>query len=358
MKTLLKLLSQYMVPNLKKALILTLLIGLPQLFTISYAQNRSNEPLCIASDTGVGGPRYIETDFPLEGILSMERIRFTLRCRADNPIRIEPDNSGSTEAAAFSKSLQQYKPIQQAFFTTTSIKTPYGDSLNTFDVLSNKGHKPGPSIDLPRLGPGKYHEISVTIEISVRLFYPGYTPPDPKPISPLYLPVLNAFQLEGTPVYAPYNVIIVTSVEKSPDPCITPALDVWHPDTIDFGTLKKEDFNSTISDSFIFRLRRPKTDSCSQPLYPIISFKATDPVVNDEIQLKNGTLLSLSAYKHSSNGPESFGQLKFNTPIRLGKIGLDEAIVLEVDANLRKNPSQTIKPGPFSTTVIYHIEYR
>lgn len=326
-------------------------------FKPGYSQN-INTPLCIASDTGVGGPRYIETEFPLNGILSMERIQFTLRCRADNPIKIEPDNSGSAEAAAFAKSLQQYRPSQQAFFVTTSISTSEGNSSNTFNVLNNKEHKPGPSIHLPQLGPNKYHEITVTIEISVRLFYPSYTPPEPKPISPLYLPVLNVFQTKGTPVYAPYNVIVVTSVEKSPDPCIAPALDVDHPDTIDFGTLKKEDLNTTISNSFFFILRRPQTDSCSQPLYPIISFKATDPVINDEIQLRNGTILSLSAYKHSSHGEESFDQLKFNTPIRLGKIGLGEAIVLAVDAYLRKNPNKSIQAGPFSTTIIYHLEYR
>lgn len=360
MKTLFKLLSQYMVPNLKKVLILTLLIGLPQLFTISYAQNRSNEPLCIASDTGVGGPRYIETTFPIDGFISNpETVSFNLRCKGDVPIKIVPDNNGSPEAKAFIHSLEQYKPRQKAFYIYTTVKTSTGKILkNKFDVFEQSATEPGEPIYLDALGPGKFHNLSVEIYIANKIFDVPDKPTNPTPIASLYLPILDVSQNGGQPSYAPYNIILAMGMDAFPDPCITPALDVWHPDTIDFGTLKKEDFNSTISDSFLFRLRRPKTDSCSQPLYPIISFKATDPVVNDEIQLKNGTLLSLSAYKHSSNGSESFGQLKFNTPIRLGKIGLDEAIVLEVDANLRKNPSQTIKPGPFSTTVIYHIEYR
>lgn len=105
-------------------------------------------------------------------------------------------------------------------------------------------------------------------------------------------------------------------------------------------------------------LSRPKEDSCNYQLYPIITFDATDTVLNDDIYLTNGTILSLNATKHSSQGSENFGKLKFNMPIRLGEVNLGERVSLAMIANLRKKPNAVIKTGPFSTSVIYRIEYR
>lgn len=345
--------------NIWRVVFISTLIIFSMKLGYSQKQTNWNDPLCIASDTGMGGPRYIETTFPLTDFFgSPQKYHFNLRCRADVPIKIEPDNSGTTEAEAFVASLQQYKPIQEAFFTYTNVVTNYGESTNIFDVFKLNAHRPGKTIYLPVLGPGKYHEFPVNIELSVKIFQPGYQPENPKPISPLYLPILNVTQIGGQPSYAPYEIIVAMGIDAYPDPCITPTVNIGHPGDIDFGAMSKEDLNQTITKNLSLRISRSAKDSCSYPLYPIITFSATDPVVNDNIELKNGTLLSLDGVKHSSRGNENFGKLKFNTPIRLGEIGLDENIILAMEAHLRKNPKKEVKGGAFSTTVIYHIEYR
>lgn len=128
----------------------------------------------MTNDTGLGGSRYIETTFSLKSFLVIRKCTiFYLRCRADVPIKVEPDNSGTLEAKAFVESLQQYKPKQEAFFIFTRVNTKYGESDNIFDVFKLDAHKPGDTIYLPLLGPGKYHEFPVTVELSLKVFEAG-----------------------------------------------------------------------------------------------------------------------------------------------------------------------------------------
>ena len=326
---------------------------------LGYSQN-INTPLCIASDTGIGGPRYIETTFPVEQFISpLQRVEFKLRCRAEVPIRIEPNNTATPEAEALLAGLRKYRPRQEGFNIYSKVTSKREHYLSSYDFFKNRlTFMEGGIINLPALGPGKYHDISVVIELSTKVFEATYFPEDPEPLPTLYLPVFLATQTSGSPMYAPYEVIVVMAADAFPDPCITPTVNIGHPGDIDFGAMSKEDLNQTITKNLSLRISRSAKDSCSYPLYPIITFSATDPVVNDNIELKNGTLLSLDGVKHSSRGNENFGKLKFNTPIRLGEIGLDENIILAMEAHLRKNPKKEVKGGAFSTTVIYHIEYR
>lgn len=86
-------------------------------------------------------------------------MRFNLRCRADVPITIEPDNSGTPQAIDFVNSLQQYRPKQKSSSIYTEVATNYGSFINLFNVFEMGSEKPGNPIYLPVLGPGKYHEF-------------------------------------------------------------------------------------------------------------------------------------------------------------------------------------------------------
>ncbi|WP_133243406.1 hypothetical protein [Ignatzschineria cameli] len=262
------------------------------------------------------------------------------------------------QAIQLVKDLQQYRPDDQGFMIYSEVKTLYGSFFNSLNFFKMEASEQGQPIDLPPLGAGKYHEIDVTIGLSVKVFYATYFPENPKPISPLYLPILNVFEKSTRPTYAPYNVIVTMGMENDPDPCVTPGLNIRAPQDIDFGTLNKEMLEEVVSERFSMRLIRSIDDHCQQPLYPIITFKATEPILNNEIQLSNGTLLSLDAVLHSPHGGGDLGKLQFNTPIRLGKLNLEDLVLLSIEAKLRKNPNKSLKGGPFSTTVIYHVEYR
>ena len=115
---------------------------------------------------------------------------------------------------------------------------------------------------------------------------------------------------------------------------------------------------NSVKKSFFFRLGRPASDPCGHSLYPIITFKATDPVVNDEIEIPNGTNLSFVVEDLSLGSTIGTKKLQFNTPLRFGELKPQGFLNLYVTANLRKNPEKPLRGGYFSTVMIHHIEFR
>lgn len=322
-----------------------------------YTQNIDwRNPLCIAEDTGMGGPRYFETNFPLNEVAPSQVFEFKLRCRADVESGLYIGGWGNG-IYHFNVDLEQYQPLRKKYDITLTI-TNLGDGqqstgyINVFAVRENYLNP----IYFPALGEGRFHDISVKISLSEKILEAGTIPENPKPVRPLYLPLFSISEKGSTlPLserYAPYVVNLVTTFDKFPDPCVTPGPLIIVPSQIDFGTLNREDLEGSVKNKFFFRVARLSEDTCTYNLYPIITFKATDPVLNDEIYLDNGTILSLEEI-HSG-----FGKIKLNTPMRFGELKPKEFLNLLIEATLRKNPDKPLRGGAFSTVVIYHIELR
>ncbi|PWD86000.1 hypothetical protein DC081_09255 [Ignatzschineria cameli] len=325
-----------------------------------YAQSFDwDNPLCIASDTGIGGPRYIETNLPLNELAPPQTIEFKLRCKGDVPIYVQPGSSIVSEMHFANRLIREYAPTRTHFTISSTVKYLRTNQQqyrvrNIFD-LGGSGSVQGQPLEVPALGAGQYHEFSVKIDISERLFFSNTLPETPKPIEPFYSQTLSVTQKKdanSTQNYAPYPIWIVSTFDTFPDPCVTPGPMVIVPPQIDFGTLNREDLEESVKKRFFFRVARLSEDTCNYNLYPIITFKATDPVINDEIYLNNGTILSLEEV-HSG-----FGKIKLNTPMRFGELKPKEFLNLLIEATLRKNPDKPLRGGAFSTVLIYHIEYR
>lgn len=338
------------------------------IITPNYAQKGYdwNNPLCIASDTGLGGPRYIETNLPINEVAPAQTIEFRLRCKGNVPIFVQTQ-TGSGGVSIFANNIvNQYLPTTGIFdVETTVVALNSGEtqksSLYVFDIAAS--HL-GKQLFLPALGDGQFHEFSVKVNISERVVKPRVIPENPKPINPFYIPLFSVIddssglQLEKR--YAPYPLYLVSTFDTFPDPCVTPGPDIIVPTDIDFGNLNREDLLSGVTKRFPFRIVRSSQDTCGYNLYPIVTFKPMDPTVNDEIYLQNGTILTLTGKHYSPNGNSDvdYGRLKMNTPMRLGELKPGEIVNIFVDATLRKNPNKALRGGHFSSVLVYHIEYR
>ncbi|GGZ77378.1 hypothetical protein GCM10007161_05720 [Ignatzschineria indica] len=336
------------------------------IITPNYAQKGYdwNNPLCIASDTGLGGPRYIETNLPINEVAPAQTIEFRLRCKGDVPIFVQT-LTGSGGVSIFANNIvNQYLPTTGIFDVETTVvalnsgKTQTS-SLYVFDIAAGDL---GEQLFLPALGEGQFHEFSVKINISERVVKPRVIPENPKPINPFYIPLFsvvdNSSDVQLEKRYAPYPLYLVSTFDTFPDPCVTPGPMVVVPPQVDFGILNREDLVQSVKKSFYFRLARPSNDTCGHSLYPIITFKAMDPVVNDEIEISNGTSLSFVVEDLSSGSAIGTKKLQFNTPLRFGELKPQGLLNLYVTANLRKNPEKALRGGYFSTVMIYHIEFR
>ncbi|OYQ81651.1 hypothetical protein B9T19_03010 [Ignatzschineria sp. F8392] len=336
------------------------------IITPNYAQKGYdwNNPLCIASDTGLGGPRYIETNLPLNEVAPAQTIEFRLRCKGDVPIFVQTQTGSGGVSIFASKIVNQYQPTFKVFdVETTVVALNSGEtqksSLYVFDIAAS--HL-GEQLFLPALGEGQFHEFSVKINISERVVKPRVIPENPKPINPFYIPLFsvidNSSDVQLEKRYAPYPLYLVSTFDTFPDPCVTPGPMVVVPPQVDFGTLNREDLVKSVKKSFFFRIGRSVDDTCNYNLYPIITFKATDPVVNDEIEISNGTNLSFVVEDLSSGSTIGTKKLQFNTPLRFGELKPQGLLNLYITANLRKNPEKPLRGGYFSTVMIYHIEFR
>lgn len=123
------------------------------------------------------------------------------------------------------------------------------------------------------------------------------------------------------------------------------------PNKINFGDISKQSFEQgTIAQrDFSLNVTRNKSN-CTAPLRPKVVFTTPETVVNNQdIKLSNGLLLSL---KDGANG----------RPLEIGKVieyynQIDTSLQIKYKAELRKNPGEAIKSGPFSTALVYLVEY-
>lgn len=332
-------------------------------FIPSYMEGAVNwrEPLCIDIETGLAGPRYIETNLPLNEVVPPQVIEFKLRCRADVKSRIVTTNAGA-QIHGFVSRLNQYAPTEALYnITTTATNLGNGETTKSLSKVFSPGEGyPGPVISLPILGPGKHHEIAVKVALSEKIFKAGIIPENPKPVLPLHMPLISVAIGRDDPIqgYALYPIFLVTTFDEFPDPCVTPGPNVYVPSDVNFGTLNREDLDKGVKKVLFFRVARPAFDTCSYSLYPIITFKSTDLVVNDDIQLPNGTELSFILEDFSSGSTTSPEKLKLNIPLRFSELKPSGLLNLRLTANLKKSSNRPLKGGFFSTVLIYHIEYR
>ena len=335
------------------------------IITPNYAQKEYdwNKPLCIASDTGLGGPRYIETNLPLNEKAQLQTVEFTLRCKADIPILIQTQTGANSIFA--DKLIREYLPTHAIFDVTTIVAVLNTGEiqksiLKVFDTAANR---PGNVIHLEPLGKNQFYELSVRVTVHEKIFRARVIPEKPQSISPLYIPLFSVVDRSSglqKNKYAPYPLYLVSTFDKFPDPCVTPGPDIIVPTDIDFGNLNRENLLSGVTKRFPFRIVRSSQDTCGYNLYPIVTFKPMDPTANDEIYLQNGTILTLTGKHYSPNGNSDvdYGRLKMNTPMRLGELKPGEIVNIFIDATLRKNPNKALRGGHFSSVLVYHIEHR
>ena len=157
-------------------------------------------------------------------------------------------------------------------------------------------------------------------------------------------------------VYAPFrNTRIINPPEGNPPEeteCIPGVVTPSAPREIDFGTLDHNQLaQSVMSDRFFFRFEDDLVNQeCNSTVEPIVRFSSAEKVVDNEIYLANGTILSLY-----TNQDE---KIPLDTPItNIHRISPSSYQII-MKANLRSNPNQPLIAGPFSTTVVYQIEYR
>lgn len=328
------------------------------LHNISYGQNPINwgNPLCISEDLGIGGPRYLDTNLPLNKTSLAQNFEFKLRCKGDVAIHVQ-QLSGTGGVSIFSRRLlEDYLP-SEAFFevntTVTYLNTNkvQKSTLKVFDIA--KSTTDGP-MSIKALGPNQIHEFSVRVEIPPKVFNATRIPDPPKIAPPFYAPLFSIAEdglNSGRSDYGPYPTFLVSTFDDYQDPCVSKPLLVIAPSVVDFGVMNREDLVASVSRDFFFRITRRDEGTCTQPLYPIITFKTTEDIVNDELHLNNGTILSL-------HDELSYGQIKYNQPMRLGELRSDSLINMKINANLRKNPNKSLRAGEFATTLIYSLEYR
>lgn len=123
------------------------------------------------------------------------------------------------------------------------------------------------------------------------------------------------------------------------------------PNKINFGDISKQSFEqgAIAQRDFSLNVTRNKSN-CTTPLRPKVVFTTPETVVNNQdIKLSNGLLLSL---KDGANG----------RPLEIGKVieyynQIDTSLQIKYKAELRKNPGEAIKSGPFSTALVYLVEY-
>lgn len=126
---------------------------------------------------------------------------------------------------------------------------------------------------------------------------------------------------------------------------------------VDFGTLDYNQLAEGVSKKIYFRFVDDLQDQgCVSPLKPIVRFSSAEKVVDNEIHLSNGTILSF--YNQTTGTPNQGEKIPLDTPItHIYKIS-ESTYQIIMDAKLRSNPNQPLISGPFSTAVVYQIEYR
>lgn len=139
--------------------------------------------------------------------------------------------------------------------------------------------------------------------------------------------------------------------------CIPGVVTPLVPREIDFGTLDHNQLLQGVSEKIYFRFIDDTQDQgCISTLKPIVRFSSAEKVVDNEIHLSNGTILSF--YNQTTGAPNKGGKIPLDTPIADIYQISDSVYQIIMDANLRSNPNQPLIAGPFSTTVVYQIEYR
>lgn len=139
--------------------------------------------------------------------------------------------------------------------------------------------------------------------------------------------------------------------------CIPGAVTPFVPREIDFGTLDYNQLSQGVSEKVYFRFFDDiEKQGCVSPLKPIVRFSSAEKVVDNEIHLSNGTILSF--YNQTPGTSNQGGKIPLDTPItNIYQISPSSYQII-MDAKLRSNPNQPLIAGPFSTTVVYQIEYR
>ncbi len=139
--------------------------------------------------------------------------------------------------------------------------------------------------------------------------------------------------------------------------CIPGAVTPFVPREIDFGTLDHNQLLQGVSEKIYFRFTDDiDAQGCISTLKPIVRFSSAEKVVDNEIHLSNGTILSF--YNQTPGTSNQGGKIPLDTPItNIYQISPSSYQII-MDAKLRSNPNQPLIAGPFSTTVVYQIEYR
>lgn len=139
--------------------------------------------------------------------------------------------------------------------------------------------------------------------------------------------------------------------------CIPGAVTPFVPREIDFGTLDYNQLSQGVSEKIYFRFTDDvDAQGCISTLKPIVRFSSAETVVDNEIHLSNGTILSF--YNQTPGTSNQSGKIPLDTPItNIYQISPSSYQII-MDAKLRSNPNQPLIAGPFSTTVVYQIEYR
>jgi len=128
------------------------------------------------------------------------------------------------------------------------------------------------------------------------------------------------------------------------------------PSRINFGMLDRNKLLEGVNERIHFHFSDDLHDrGCKSNLKPVIRFSSVETVIDNEIHLSNGTILSL--YSRSLNTGNEEGRVPLNTPVTdIDRAGYLYNMPLEV--KLRTSPDKRLIAGPFSTTIVYQIEYR
>lgn len=125
------------------------------------------------------------------------------------------------------------------------------------------------------------------------------------------------------------------------------------PNVIDFGDMSKQSLEQGEVRQRDFSLNMTRNESnCSVPLRPKVTFVSEEGLLtnnNKDIKLSNGLLLSL---KDVASGQ----------PIEIGKAfeytnRIEGSHQIKYRSEIRKSPGDTVKTGPFTTALVYLVEY-
>lgn len=315
------------------------------------------ENACIASDA-VPSTRVIETDLGLNQITPGEVVEFRLSCKGE--LRLSINMLAATAALySFPRKLREAYHPSDAFLevrtNVTYLNNPSIVFRSVLDVFNHSRIDNGTSLNIPSLGAGKTHEFSVRIEVLPKRFFATVMPDPlvrPEPLVVAYLfSISEHVQSAADMKYAPYPVGFRPIFDAEKEPCIVKPPTVFVRDVVDFGVIDRADFQDPIQERFMFKIIRNEEDTCQSPPIPIVTFKSNETVINNEIYLDNGTILSLEDLK-------KYGKIKLNQPMDLGEMEADGSVGMFLNAELRRNPSKPLKTGEFSTVLIYNVEYR